>query len=119
MKNSNNLYRQQSYYPIVKEPQKPQKPYRRNQKKKAIELERREWTIIFTWIKAHAGNHGNEIADNLAKEATKNKGRMYNKMPKSQIVTTSETTEYRKVANTMGTNSKRINNKTIWKRKTN
>ena len=40
------IYRQQSYCPIVKEPQKPQKPYRRNQeKKKAIELERREWTI--------------------------------------------------------------------------
>jgi len=27
------IYRQQSYCPIVKEPQKPQKPYRRNQKK--------------------------------------------------------------------------------------
>jgi len=49
-------------------------------------LERREWTIKFTWIKAHAGNRGNEIADNLAKEATKNKEIMYNKMPKSQIV---------------------------------
>jgi len=33
MKNSNNIYRQQSYYPVVKESQKPQKPYRRNQKK--------------------------------------------------------------------------------------
>ena len=32
--NSNNIYRQQSYYPIVKESQKPQKPYRRNQEKK-------------------------------------------------------------------------------------
>ena len=32
------------------------------------------------------GNHGNEIADNLAKEATKNKEIMYNKIPKSQIV---------------------------------
>ena len=48
-----------------------------------IELERREWTIKFTWIKAHMGNHGNDIADNLAKEATKNKEIMYDKIPKS------------------------------------
>jgi len=32
------------------------------------------------------GNHGNEIADNLAKEATKNKEIMNNKIPKSQII---------------------------------
>jgi len=38
------------------------------------------------FIKAHVGNHGNEIANNLAKEATKNKEIMYNKIPKSQTV---------------------------------
>ena len=76
-------------------------------------MERREWTIIFTWIKAQAGNHGNEIADNLAKEATKNKEIMYNKIPQKPNSTTSETTEYRKLANTMGTNNKRINNETF------
>ena len=31
------------------------------------------------------GNYGNEIADNLAKESTKNKEIIYNKIPKSQI----------------------------------
>jgi ribonuclease HI len=52
---------------------------------KAIVLERQEWPMKFTWIKAHVGNHGNEIADNLAKGATKNKEIIYNKIPKSQI----------------------------------
>ena len=46
-------------------------------------------------------------------QTAKNKEMLYNKIPKSQIVTTSETTEYRKVVNTMGTNSKRINNETV------
>jgi len=40
-------------------------------RKKAIELERQEWTIKFTCIKAQVGNCGNELPDNLAKEATK------------------------------------------------
>ena len=52
---------------------------------KAIALERQEWPMKFTWIKAHVGNHGNEIPDNLAKGATKNKEIIYNKIPKSQI----------------------------------
>ena len=59
-------------------------------------LERREWTIKFTLIKEHVGNYGKEIADNLAKEATKNKEIMFNKIPKSQIVTTSETIRVQK-----------------------
>jgi ribonuclease HI len=42
-------------------------------RKKAQELGKREWTAPITWIKAHAGHYGNEMADNLAKEATKNK----------------------------------------------
>jgi len=27
------------------------------------------WTILFTWVKAHKDNYGNELADQLAKEA--------------------------------------------------
>ena len=55
-------------------------------RKKALELEKKEWTIQITWIKAHVGNYGNELADRLAKEATKNKETIYKKIPKSQIV---------------------------------
>jgi len=41
-------------------------------KKKPTALEKRNWSITFTWIKAHAGIYGNELADNLAKEAARN-----------------------------------------------
>jgi hypothetical protein len=37
-------------------------------RKKVIELERNNWKIDFSWIKAHAGHYGNELADQLAKD---------------------------------------------------
>ena len=35
-------------------------------------LRRTNWTIEFSWIKYHAGNPGNELADRLAKDAACN-----------------------------------------------
>ena len=35
-------------------------------------LAKREWNIKFSWVKAHAGNTGNETADRIGKEAARN-----------------------------------------------
>ena len=35
-----------------------------------MEMVRNEWKIEFSWVKAHAGKEGNELADRLAKEAS-------------------------------------------------
>ena len=40
-------------------------------RKKTASLEKSEWRIKFSWVKAHAGTLGNEIADRLAKEAAR------------------------------------------------
>jgi len=41
---------------------------------------------VFTWIKAHAGNSGNELADQLARDAVNNNVICFNKVPKSEIL---------------------------------
>jgi len=41
-------------------------------RKKTMALEKENWNIEYTWIKAYAGHNGNELADKLAKEATRN-----------------------------------------------
>ena len=41
-------------------------------RKKVIEMENQNWKIEFNWIKAHAGHHGNELADQTVKEAATN-----------------------------------------------
>ena len=50
-------------------------------RKKTITLQKENWNIEYTWIKAHAGHHGNELADKFAKEATRNSDICYNKIP--------------------------------------
>jgi len=51
-------------------------------------LETDNWTIHFTWAKAHKDNYGNELADKLAKEAASRSEAeiSYNKIPKSVVI---------------------------------
>jgi ribonuclease HI len=53
---------------------------------KEIAFEKCNWTIIYTWIKAHPRNYGNELADKLEKETVRNKDISFNRIPKSEIV---------------------------------
>jgi len=53
--------------------------------RKTTALEKENWNIEYTWIKAHVGYYGNEIADKLAKEAARNSDICYSKIPKSEI----------------------------------
>jgi len=55
---------------------------------KVFELERDEWKLEFSWIKAHAGYRGNEIADQLSKEAASNRtiDECYTRIPKSAVL---------------------------------
>jgi len=51
-------------------------------------MEQHAWRVEFTSIKAHAGQHRNETADQLAKEAANSKSmkECYTKIPKSAIL---------------------------------
>jgi len=46
-------------------------------RKKVASLEKPEWKIMFSWVKAHVGIHCNELADRLAKEAARSEGTNY------------------------------------------
>jgi ribonuclease HI len=62
-------------------------------------MEMHNWKIEFNWIKAHAGHHWNELADQLAKEAATSReiNECYKRIPKSTVL--SELSEhYNKVA---------------------
>jgi hypothetical protein len=50
-------------------------------------IEKDNWTIHFTWVKAHNDNFGNELADQLAKKAANSEGETaYSKIPKSVVI---------------------------------
>jgi Ribonuclease HI len=51
-------------------------------------LEENNWKIQLTWVKAHVGLYGNEMADKLAKEAATDRSLQacYDKIPKSVIL---------------------------------
>ena len=57
-------------------------------REKVIALEEHKWKIQLTWVKAHVGLYGNEIADKLAKEAATDRSLQacYDKIPKSVIL---------------------------------
>ena len=42
--------------------------------------------ITITWIKAHVGIYGNELADKLAEEATRKDSISFKRIPKSEVV---------------------------------
>ena len=44
---------------------------------KVTSMVRAKWKIKFSWVKAHAGIYGNEMADRLAKEAARRDGTSY------------------------------------------
>ena len=72
-------------------------------------MENRGWKIQFSWIKAHAGVSGNELADKLAKEASGKRGMpiSYNRIPKSVIKKDLEDTSMEIWQREWGTTNKR------------
>jgi threonine aldolase len=66
--------------------------------KKVASLERSDWRIIFSWVKAHAGTYGNEIADILAKETARSEDTNYvfTRVPKSTLYQEAEEEAWQK-----------------------
>jgi ribonuclease HI len=52
------------------------------------EMKKAGWQITLRWVKAHAGTRGNELADTLAKRATRNGTitESYTRIPKSTML---------------------------------
>jgi len=50
-------------------------------------LDRANWTIEISWVKAHIGIYGNELADQLSKSATRNSdiAVSFNRIPTSTL----------------------------------
>ena len=56
-------------------------------RKTISKLSSNHWTVAISWIEAHIGIYGNELADHLAKQAARsNEPIAYNKVPKSGVL---------------------------------
>jgi ribonuclease HI len=55
-------------------------------------LERTNWTLEFSWVKAQVGIHGNELADQIAKAAARNRDIKisFKRIPKSTLYSDTE-----------------------------
>jgi ribonuclease HI len=54
---------------------------------KIIALTHLQWIVHFGWVKGHAGIEGNELVDNLAKEAAVEVGPViYDKIPSQVLI---------------------------------
>ena len=65
-------------------------------------MEGSNWTIEFSWVKAHVGIYGNELGDQLAKAGPRNRDTTiaFNRLPKSTLY--SEIEEENKNGKRMG-----------------
>ena len=59
-----------------------------NFRQQTRELTAQNWTIHYSWVKAHVGNFGNELADNIAKSAARNTNlqHCYGRIPESDVL---------------------------------
>jgi ribonuclease HI len=50
-------------------------------------MEQHKWKVAFSWNKAHVEQRGNELADQLAKEASRSRfiEECYNRVPNSTV----------------------------------
>jgi ribonuclease HI len=67
-------------------------------RRKLTEMKKSRWKITLSWVKAHAGIRGNELADTLAKKAatSENITENYKRVPKSVVLRELEKESVRK-----------------------
>jgi ribonuclease HI len=73
-------------------------------RKRISNLERTNWTIEFSWVKAHLRIYGNEVADQLAKAAACSRDTtvFFNRIPKSTLYSEIEEEATQKMAKKNG-----------------